>query len=88
MNEKLNEIIEFINNMDFGGEYDCAIENHRDVLKEHRVVDYDVLEITDGCEDMTERRTFLDEFIHDYYKSVVKSVCNVIETYKEEGFCS
>lgn len=83
MNEKLDEIIEYLSNHNYGGEYDCAINNHTDVLKEHNVEDADILEVCDVCGDMVERRTFLDEFIHDYYKSVIKAVCNVISTYKE-----
>jgi hypothetical protein len=83
LNEKLYEIIDILTNYTFGGEYDCAIENHREVLKEHNVEDTDMLEVCEVYGDYITRRTYLDDFIHDYYKSVIKSVCNVIETYKE-----
>ena len=83
MNEKLDEIIEYLNNINYGGEYDCAIDNHMEVLKKQNVENYDLLEICEGSGDMIERKTYLDEFIHDYYKSVIKTVCNAIETFKE-----
>lgn len=83
MNEKLDEIIEYLNQINYGGEYDCAIENHMEVLKAQNVEDYDLLEVCEVCGDMVERKTYLDEFIHDYYKSVIKTVCNAIETFKE-----
>lgn len=83
MSEKIDEIIEFLNNTSYGGEYDCAIENHRDILEEHGVGDYDMLEIDEVCGDMITRRTYFDEFIHDYYKSVIQSVCKAIETFKQ-----
>lgn len=83
MNEKLDEIIEYLNQINYGGEYDCAIENHMEVLKEQNVEDYDLLEICEVCGDMITRKTYLEEFIHDYYRSVIKTVCNAIETFKE-----
>jgi hypothetical protein len=83
MNDKLNEIIEFLHNYNFGEEFDCAIENHRDVLEEHNISDYDMLEIAEICGDMITTRTDLEEFIHDYYKSVIESVCKVLESYKK-----
>lgn len=83
MNDKLDEIIEFLSNVDCGGEFDCAIENHRGILKEHNVEDADMLEICEVCDDMITTRTYFDDFIHDYYKSVIKTVCDAIETYKK-----
>jgi hypothetical protein len=83
MNTKLDEIIEYLNNITYGGEYDCAIDNHMEVLKEHNVEDEDMLEICEVYGDMVTRRTFLDDFIHDYYKSIIKTICNAIETFKE-----
>lgn len=83
LNNKLDEIIEYLNNVNYGGEYDCAIDNHLDVLTEHNVDDICMLEICDVNGDVVTFRTYLDEFIHDYYESVIKTVCNAIETYKE-----
>ena len=85
MNEKLDELIEYLSNLNYGGEFDCAIDNHIEVLKEHSVLDADLLEVCEVYGDMITRRTYLDEFIHDYYKSVIKSVCNVVEIFKENN---
>ena len=78
-----NEIIEVLTNYNYGGEYDCAIENHMDVLKKYRVRDSDLLEICDVYT-VTEHRCYFDEFLHDYYKSVIESVVNVLKSFKDD----
>ena len=78
----LNEIIDYLNNFDYGGEYYPAIDNHMEVLKQYGINE-GYWEITQEYGDLIENAGGLEDFLQDYYKSVIKSVCNVIETFKE-----
>jgi len=82
MSEKIDEIISFLNNYDFGGEYNCAIDNHIELLQRYGV-DNGYWEICRMSGDLVETAGGLDDFLEEYYKSVIKSVCNVLETYKK-----
>jgi len=79
-----NEIIEVLTNYNYGGEYDCAIENHMDVLKKYKVEYPDLLNVCEIYGDEIINKCYFDEFLHDYYKSVIKSVINVLKSFKED----
>lgn len=81
--DKISEITEFINKVDYGGEYNCAIDNHLDLFKQYGI-NKGYWEICQVIEDMIENKGDLNDFLLEYYKSVIKSVCNVLETFKEE----
>lgn len=38
LNEKISEIIEFMSNVDYGGEFNCAIDNHLEYLNSMELI--------------------------------------------------
>jgi len=78
----LDDIIEILNNFDYGGEYYPAVDNHTDVFEQYGI-NKGYWEITQVHDDLIQSEGGLKDFLQDYYKSVIKSVCNVIETFKE-----
>lgn len=78
----LDDIIEYLNKFDNGGEYYPAIDNHMEVFRQYGI-DEGYCEIIQEYGDLIESRGDLKDFLQDYYKSVIKSVSNVIETFKE-----
>lgn len=83
INKLLDAIEAYISDNDCNGELDCAIDNHAQVFIKHNVKDYDVLEICNLDEGKIVHKAYLEDFIRDYYESVIESVCNVIRSYKE-----
>jgi hypothetical protein len=83
LKDKMSEIIEFMSNVDYGGECNCAIDNHFDLFKQYGI-SKGYWEICQVIEDMVESKGDLNDFLLEYYKSVIKSACNVLETFKEE----
>lgn len=79
----LDEIISYLKNMNFGGEYDCATNNYVDLFKEYGIDD-GFFEICECVGDSVISKGDLEEFLKDYYKAVIESVCKVIETFKTE----
>ena len=90
----LDEIIEFLMNTNFGGEYDCAIENYRELFSTYGInLGIDCIADIDSYTPIGSRqnmvtsatiKTDFEEFIQEYYKAVIQSVCNVIRTFKED----
>lgn len=83
LKDKISKIINYVNNIDYGGEYNCAIDNHMDLFRQYGI-DGGYWEICQVIGDMIESKGSLEDFLEEYYKSVIKSVCNVLETFKEE----
>ena len=82
--DKLDEIIDILKDYNCGGEYDCATENHMDVLKKYSVEYTDLLNICDIYGDEIINKCDFDEFLHDYYKSVIESIVNVLKSFQNE----
>lgn len=90
----LDEIIEYLQNINFGGEYDCATDNYCELFSKYGIdlgIDYiaDIDSYTPigSMQSVVTGATIkadFGDFIHEYYKAVIQSVCNVISTYKSE----
>lgn len=89
----LDDIIEFLKNTNFGGEYDCATENYRELFAKYNIdpgidciADVDsytpVGSMKSITTDVTVKADF-EDFIQEYYRAVIESVCNAIATFKE-----
>ena len=89
----LNDVIEFLNNTNFGGEYNCAIDNYHELFSKYGInLGIDCIADIDSHTPVgsfssvvtgVDIKADFEEFIQEYYKEVIKSVCNVISTFKE-----